>query len=186
MTQTMTADQLGGAITTFTGRVFRPLLPEASKVNIIDIAHALSNNCRFTGHVKTFYSVAEHSVRVSEILPPRFKLWGLLHDASEAYLSDIARPVKRAPGFGEVYREVEARLMEVVAEHFDLPYPEPPQVKAADGTLLAAEQRDLMPRHRHEDGAEAYPEVIEPWTPQFAEEMFLKRYEEYTGIKPRR
>lgn len=187
MTQTpMTDDQLGGAIVTYTGRIFRPLAPEADKLNIMDIAHALSNNCRFTGHVRQFYSVAEHSVRVSEILPPRLKLWGLLHDASEAYLSDIARPVKLTPTFGVVYKEIEAGLMEVVAEAFKLPLPEPPAVKRADNILLAAEQRDLMPRFRRHGGAEQYPEIIDPWTPDFAKEMFLKRYEEYTGEKPRR
>lgn len=179
-------EEMQGNITTYTGRIFNPLRPDPAKVNIMDIAHALANNCRFTGHVRQFYSVAEHSVRVSEILPPRLKLWGLLHDASEAYLSDIARPIKHAPGFGEYYRSVEGPLMASIAEAFGLVHPEPRDVKKADNILLAAEQRDLMPRFRRHAGAENYPEVIFPWTPEFAKEQFLARYEQYTGEKPRR
>src|SRR5271165_7548492 len=85
----------GDWIQTYTGRVMYPLDPRPEEINIIDIAHALSNLCRFTGHVRTFYSVAEHSVRVSQHCDPKDALWGLLHDASEAYLADMSRPMKR-------------------------------------------------------------------------------------------
>ena len=79
---------------TYTGKEFYPLDPNPADIDIKDIAHALSNCCRFAGHIKSFYSVAQHSVIVSELCEPENALAGLLHDASEAYLSDIARPVK--------------------------------------------------------------------------------------------
>lgn len=175
---------VAGEITTFTGRVFRPLDPDPAKINIVDIAHALSNQCRFTGHVRQFYSVAEHSVRVAEIsVDP---LWGLLHDASEAYISDLASPLKMMSELGDPYREVEERLMKVIADRFDLVYPMPRAVKRADRRLLAAEQRDLMPRPRRETVEQEYAETIWPWTPDFARARFLMLYEELTGEKPRR
>lgn len=182
----VTDETLDGQIVTYTGRIIRPLDPDPDKLNIVDIAHALSNNCRFTGHVRTFYSVAEHSVRVAKILPARHKLWGLMHDASEAYLSDIARPIKMTPTFGAVYKEVEANLMEAIIQAFMLNPIMPKQVKVADNVLLAAEQRDLMPRWRRHEGEFEYPETIVPWSPYTAKARFLNLYEELTGIKPRR
>src|SRR5574342_1090607 len=85
---------LNGSIITYTGRLFWPLSPRLEDINILDICHALSNQTRFTGHTREFYSVAQHSCLVSDLLPEKFKLDGLLHDASEAYLMDLARPVK--------------------------------------------------------------------------------------------
>lgn len=85
-------------IQTFTGKQFWPLTPKAEDVCIEDIAHALAFKCRFGGHCKTFYSVAEHSCRVAEILRPEHQLIGLLHDAAEAYLPDVAAPIKSAIG----------------------------------------------------------------------------------------
>src|SRR5688500_14252940 len=85
-------------IRTYTGKEFYPLKPELDKIDIEDIAHALSNLCRFTGHTKQFYSVAQHSVLASEFVRvydnPHLNLFVLLHDASEAYICDISRPLK--------------------------------------------------------------------------------------------
>src|SRR4051812_31750950 len=81
-------------IQTYSGTEFWPLSPKAADVKLIDIAHALSNKCRFAGHCREFYSVAQHSVLVSRQLPDEFKLWGLLHDAGEAYFADIPNPIK--------------------------------------------------------------------------------------------
>jgi hypothetical protein len=81
-----------GSITTFSGVLFRPLLPNPDDIRIADIAHALSQQYRFAGHTRTFYSVAEHSVRVSLLCRPDDALWGLLHDASEAFLTDVPAP----------------------------------------------------------------------------------------------
>lgn len=166
----------GGLIATYSGRVINPLDPDPAAIVIEDIAHALSNSCRFTGHVKKFYSVAEHSVRVSNILPPELALTGLLHDASEAYLSDMARPVKAQPAFGDIYKKFEAQLEEVIAGVFGLTYPFPPKVKEADTILLRTEQRDLMPPTFRHEGAEYLDHTIEPWSPEDAEVRFLERY----------
>jgi len=81
-------------ITTYTGKKFHYLNPSLGEVDIIDIAHHLSLKCRFIGACKQFYSVAEHCVRVSYILSPELQLSGLLHDATEAYIPDIPRPIK--------------------------------------------------------------------------------------------
>ena len=187
---------VAGEITTFTGRVFSPLDPDPAKVNIIDIAHALSNLCRFTGHTRKFYSVAEHSVRASELLEDteglknrhrlKLPLWGLLHDASEAYLSDVARPIKMMEEFGTPYKIIEDRLMRAIATRFELPWPMPDEVKLTDNVLLAAEQRDLMPWPRRTEGPWEYEETIWPWEPAFAKRRFLHRFEELTGEIPRR
>src|SRR6266496_1501995 len=99
MTKTRTTK--GGAIMTYSGELITPLNPDPDDIQIEDIAHALSNQCRFSGHCKQFYSVAEHSCRVSDLCSYEHQLGGLLHDGTEAYLSDIARPIKQQPGFGE-------------------------------------------------------------------------------------
>ncbi|MFG0247924.1 MAG: phosphohydrolase, partial [Phycisphaeraceae bacterium JB051] len=76
-------------IQTYTGKAFYPLREDPGIIDIRDIAHALSLQCRFNGHCSDFYSVAQHSVHVSEVVPQAFALWGLLHDAAEAYMSDL-------------------------------------------------------------------------------------------------
>ena len=127
----------GSMIATFSGRYVDPLHLSPDDVNIEDIAHALANQCRFTGHTLEFFSVAQHSVLVMRTLPIEHKFWGLLHDASETYLSDVARPLKQDPYFGQAYRGAEGRAMRAIASAFDLPWPEPPEVKVADNVLLA-------------------------------------------------
>jgi 5'-deoxynucleotidase YfbR-like HD superfamily hydrolase len=123
-----------------------------------DIAHALSLQCRFSGHTSTFYSVAQHSILVAAALPTEYALTGLMHDASEAYLNDLASPVKNAPGLGEKYRYVERRLMQVISSRFGLIWPIPIEVHQADLRMLETERRDLL---AHNDGT---PELWEPWT----------------------
>lgn len=164
-------------IQTFTGRAFHPLSPRVEEVDIRDIAHALSMNCRFNGHCAYFYSVAEHSVRVSHQVGQGDALWGLLHDAAEAYLTDLPRPAKRAL---PVFSELEDKLLAVVLEAFGLTMPMPESVALADTLLLATEARDLMapPPRSWELGTEPLPEIIRPWTPREAEARFLQRYEQ--------
>lgn len=129
---------------TFTGRTFYPLDPRPEDICIEDIAHSLALKCRFGGHCLRFYSVAEHSVNVSRYLPDPLKQWGLMHDAGEAYLCDIIRPIK---SLFPAAVEMEAVIMECVARKFDLP-PLTPQDKAKlkriDNGMLLTEARDLM------------------------------------------
>ena len=122
-------DSLDGFIGTFSGLRFWPLDPNPEKILIADIAHALAHQCRFGGHASKFYSVAEHSVHVSQLCLPEDALWGLLHDASEAYLVDLPRPLKLLPEFAP-YREAERRLQRAVALRFGLP-PDQPEIGRA-------------------------------------------------------
>ena len=88
---------------TTTGRQFWPASPDPEQIQIEDIAHALSNLCRFGGHTREFYSVAQHSVLVSQNVPDDLRLVGLMHDATEAYCGDMIRPLKNVlPEFKEL------------------------------------------------------------------------------------
>ncbi|WP_180897149.1 phosphohydrolase [Martelella soudanensis] len=131
----------GDWMQTYTGRQFWPMDPRPEDVAIEDIAHALSHQCRYAGHCRRFYSVAEHSILVSSQLPPELRLWGLLHDASEAYLVDVPRPVKP---YLTGYREAEDRVMRAICERFDLPPEMPAAVKRVDNAILADEKAALM------------------------------------------
>ncbi len=172
-------------IETYSGRRFRPLSPDSGEIAIGDIAHALSQQCRFSGHTRVHYSVAEHSVRVAELLKKsgcsrEVQLWGLLHDASEAYLVDIPMPLKHTEAFA-AYRVAEAALMLAICVRFGLPQEEPIDVTVADGVLLATEARDLMPNlPEHWSGLPQPPleERIEPWHATTAKALFLGLFEE--------
>jgi len=173
------SERRGDSIRTHLGEYFYPLDPRVEEIHIGDIAHALANLCRFTGHTRVFYSVAEHSVRVSWAVSRQYALWGLLHDASEAYLVDVPRPLKRLPEFAE-YRIAEQRLMRAICERFRLPPDEPAPVKFYDSVLLATEKRDLMPPStRNEEHANPpLEEKIEPWDPRGAKNAFLACFAE--------
>lgn len=174
----------GPVIQTASGDYVSPLYPNEWTPRIDDIAHALANLCRFTGHTRKFYSVCEHSCRVADLLPPHLRLAGLLHDASEAYLGDMSRPLKHHPFFGEAYRDVEqalqGRIEEVFAVTTDLP-----EIHHADLVLLATEKRDLMPPGSEWKLLEAIvplPEPIWPWSPEFAKAAFLLRYHRLSPV----
>lgn len=174
----------GDWMQTYTGRQFWPLDPRADEVDLDDIAHALAHQCRFAGHTAGFYSVAEHSVRVSRYLldttgDDHLALCGLLHDASEAYLVDLPRPVKRQPEMA-AYSAAEDRVMAVIAERFGLPerFDKDPRVKHADVVLLATEARDLMrrPPNAWAPMPDPLPRIIEPWSPLEAKAAFLEAF----------
>jgi hypothetical protein len=168
----------GDWIITFRSVQFFPLDPRVEEIHLEDIAHSLSNQCRFAGHCKSFYSVAQHSVLVSRRVPVEHARWGLLHDAAEAYLVDLPRPIKRCSAMGDLYREIEARLMRAICERFGLPFGEPPEVKAIDNAMLMTEKRDVMPPSPvewHCTDEKALPEIIVPWSPTEAEARFLGR-----------
>lgn len=167
-------------IQTFTGRQFWPLEPRLEDIDILDIAHALANLCRYGGHVEQFYSVAQHCVLVSYAVPAEHALRGLLHDASEAYLIDVPRPIKRAQGM-DAYRAAEKRLEAAIYERFGLAAQDPDCIKTADNQLLRTEQRDLMkpaPAAWKDYRVGALEETIIPWSPGYSRHMYLKRFGE--------
>ena len=168
-------------IQTYTGRQFWPFDPRPDDVEIIDVAHALANTCRYTGHTRAFYSVAQHCCLASINVPPADEGWALLHDASEAYLCDVARPVKRHPAMA-AYREAEERLERVIAERFGLSWPPPASIKHVDRVLLRTERRDLMnppPRPWSEfEQVQPLDGRIFPVLPQIAEARFIRRFNE--------
>lgn len=137
---------------TFTGRQFYPLRPRASQIHIVDIAHALASAHRYVGHTTRPYSVGEHSCHVSRQLlletgNQQLALAGLLHDASEAYTNDMARPLKTQPAM-KPFRELEADIQQYIYTKYALPDVEDPRVKVADMRMYATEVRDLMqPQH---------------------------------------
>jgi 5'-deoxynucleotidase YfbR-like HD superfamily hydrolase len=136
-------------VETFTGRHVFPLNPRKEDIALMDIAHGLSHICRFTGQTSEFWSVAQHSLLVDELISEDYgesnieiRLAALLHDATEAYLSDIARPLKLCM---PQYKEDEARLEAVIADRFNMAYPWPKAIKKADTVALTIEAHDLMP-----------------------------------------
>jgi hypothetical protein len=134
---------------TVSGGRFDPLNPKVDEVKIGDIAHALSHLCRFAGHTRRFYSVGEHSWRVSAALAQDGydeidQMRGLLHDATEAYMIDVPRPLKIDPMMAG-YRSAEAHLEVIIAMKFGFaPGFMTPPVQKYDRILLATEARDLM------------------------------------------
>ena len=143
------------------------------------IAHALSIVNRFGGHTRQPYSVAQHSVLVSNHVPAQYALQGLLHDAAEAFLGDIPSPLKQLlPDF----REIERRVEITVRRRLALPDNQHPSVKEADLRALATEKRDLMPavdEWTSLAGIEPFPEKIVPHlTTEAAKRAFLERYEQ--------
>lgn len=169
-------------MTTVSGRVFDLEAPRADAVCIDDIAHALAHICRFGGHTQKHYSVAQHSILVSQLVPHELALEGLLHDATEAYVGDVISPIK--VGLPR-YRALEDRVWEAVAARFGLDPVLPLAVKAADSVMLATEIRDLRPpardpRERAYIASLPAPRGgrIVPLDAWQARELFLLRYQE--------
>ena len=140
----------GDWIETYTGKQFWPLNPNPADVCIEDIAHALSLVCRYTGHSRFFYSVAQHSILCAQLaeyyeMGKRMQLLALLHDASEAYIADIAKPLKP---FIVGYKDMERGIQRAVFEGLGI---EPPtqdeewEIKGLDRISLVIEARQLMP-----------------------------------------
>lgn len=164
-------------ILTASGLYFNLLEPDGSDISIQDIAHGLSHICRFTGHVRTFYSVAEHSYHASYLVPEEHALAALMHDAAEAYLGDVASPLKRQlPD----YKAIEAKVEAAIFARFNLPAVLPDCVKHADRVLLATEKRDLMPANRDTwtdlSGIEPMPMQIIPMSAEIARQKFFERF----------
>lgn len=179
----MTEDRKGDWIQTYTGRQFWPLDPRISEVFIQDIAHSLSLQCRYAGHCRRFYSVAEHSVLLASHVSPPNRLWALLHDASEAYLVDVPRPIKPAL---TGYKLIEENVMGVIADRFGLPGSMPAEVKDADMRICVDEVAQNMA-----PGLVWGIHGLEPlgvrlwfWEPKLAEMAFLRQFETLAGKTP--
>lgn len=165
----------GDWIQTAHGRQFWPIDPRADEVFIDDIAHALSMLCRFGGHCLRFYSVAEHSVLLSRAAAPEHKLWALLHDASEAYLVDVPRPLKP---FLAGYKEAEDKIMRAVCERFGLGSDMPKPVKECDGRILFDERTQNMATAPVRWATDAAPigVLLQYWAPPIARANFLSDF----------
>ena len=154
--------------------------PDPDAIVIQDIAHGLSLTCRWAGQCNTFYSVAQHSWMISSLVPAPDALWGLLHDAAEAYLTDLPRPVKECL---PKYRIFEKNILKAVAIKFGLPESIPANVKKADNMMLATEAKLLMNCNPTDIGLneEVLGIDIMPLEPEIAERMFLERFKEIIG-----
>lgn len=172
-------------IVTHSGIKFNPFTATVDDILIEDIAHALSHVCRFAGHCDRFYSVGQHSMIVSDNCPDKYKLWGLLHDATEAYLCDIPRPFKRMKGF-DFYNELEDSLMAVIAKKFGLDgISVPPIVKQHDVKALFTEKRDLISNNvswEWENEPDVYENKIIPLPSFSVKIMFLDKFDKLTRI----
>lgn len=175
-------EQTKTSITTYSGRWFDILKPEEYEYDIEEIAYALSNLCRYTGHCNSFYSVAEHSVLVSRIVPEELALTGLLHDASEAFLGDVSSPLKALlPGYKEIEHNVEA----AIANHFGLEFPYRPEIKQADKQMYWQERQtvannELADKLWHQDRRATRKVEAKGMPPHMARRMFISRYKEIT------
>jgi uncharacterized protein len=168
---------------TASGRRVYVLSPDPLQICLEDIAFALSQICRFGGHTSTFYSVAQHSIAVSRLVPERFAFHGLIHDATEAYLGDVIRPLKmQLPA----YSTIEARWEIAIAERFNVDWTDDAYkaVKLADRIALITERRDLIVKHdwqwtEDELGILADSRPIVAWPPEVARQEFIQRWTEY-------
>jgi len=154
-------------------------------IDIFTIAKALSKICRFGGHTKYFYSVAQHSVAVSLIVPPEDAMWGLLHDAHEAFVGDIPSPLKQLlPDFVALEKRIESEVL----AYFGLTGKKPASVKNADLVMLATEQRDLMPPHDDQWADIALIKPLKyrigPLEHEQAFDLFIRRFHEITFGSP--
>lgn len=160
-------------IRTFTGIYMNVFEPTPEMICIEDIAHALSHQCRFGGHLPEFYSVAQHSLLCSSIASEENRFAALLHDASEAYLLDIPRPIKQRLSN---YKEIEDRLMILIAEKFGFEYPLNAEVKKVDEQLLNVEWEQLMLGNPN-------IQPIKCFSPAMAKRRFIETFHELSGGK---
>lgn len=164
-------------VSTFSGNRFYPLEPRIDVVAIEDIAHGLAYLCRFNGQTREFYSVAQHSLVVASLVPTDLRLAALLHDAAEAYLGDMVKPLKvLMPEFAAL----EDKVSNIIGATFGIDYSDYRPIKRADLIALATEKRDLMPhsaeRWDYLDGIAPLAERIVPMSPGQAKQAFLQEF----------
>lgn len=165
----------GDWMQTYTGRRFYPGDPKPDDIVPEDIAHALSLLCRYAGHIDRFFSVGQHCLLMSHAVSPKNALAALLHDATEAYVVDVPRPLKlMLPD----YQRIEQRVWEAICERFDLDLELPREVEDADRRILIDETKALMPNREHwpvDDDSDPLGVKIVDWTPLAIEGMYLNR-----------
>ncbi|UWQ29891.1 hypothetical protein [Leisingera sp. M523] len=172
---------IGPTIALHGGGYFDFEAPGSCDFTIDDIAHALSHLCRFTGHCQRFYSVAEHSVHASRIVEPGFELEALLHDAAEAFIGDIAAPLK---SLLPDYAVIEDRVENAVLSRLGVPVKKSAVVKLADLQMLKAEQAQAMGHREPWALLAGLPDAdvhLKFWTPEAARAEFVNRYQELTA-----
>ena len=161
-----------------------PFDPDPEQLDIGDIARALANQCRFGGHCRVFYSVAQHSVIVSELVEERGGdvedvFAALMHDASEAYLGDMPHPLKHRSPLGAAFKDAEDHLEAALRQHFAIK-PDVPEIKRADRALLATERRAFSDEAWHWpelEGVEPLDLELTAMSPDEAQRAFLARHE---------
>ncbi len=179
-----THPERGPWMQTWVGAQFYPLDPRPQDIDILDIAFALSNISRYGGHCR-FYSVAEHSYLVSHMVPEHLALEGLMHDAVEAYLGDIVRPLKQAFSCDNEYFEIERKLRQrALAPAFGLQAEIPREVIEADVAIVEWEKAALHPRSGNWQIQIRPPKQLIPircLAPNTAAFLFLTRYCDLAG-----
>jgi hypothetical protein len=175
----------GPYLQTVSGRFVNPFEPDPEQLDIADIGRALANICRFGGHARSFYSVAQHSVIVSELVEQRGgdvedTFAALMHDATEAYLGDMPHPIKHRSPLGAAFRAAEKELEQVIAARFAIK-PDVPEIKKVDRALLATERRAFSGENWHWpelDGVEPLELTLTAWAPDESARRFAARYAE--------
>jgi 5'-deoxynucleotidase YfbR-like HD superfamily hydrolase len=184
-------DEQKAWIITYTGKKFYHLNPQPEMVCEEDIAHSLSQLCRWTGHTRFHYSVAQHSVYASIICPQEIAFECLMHDASEAYLGDMNRPLKHFTAAGPAYLQIEEKVEQAIFKKFGLPYPMSEEVKKYDVQMLYAEKAQLMnvteatqyeSKKWGTDETEA-DITIHEWAPGYAKQAFLTRFRQLYNLQ---
>lgn len=173
-------------IQTYTGTKVHYPFVNPQEIIIADIAHSLSNQCRFTGHLHHPWSVAQHSLCVAALVPAEHKKQALLHDATEAYLCDVPKPFKEMM---PDYKRMEAELWEVIANRFGVPVELDRTVHEADVIMLMTERDAFNPNNRgwHEslERVRRVPDLVEVYRDVDSatiERMFLDKFKEYSGV----
>ena len=175
----------GPYLQTVSGRWVNPFDPDPEQLDAGDIARALANQCRFGGHCRPFYSVAQHSVIVSRLVEEgggdaEDVFAALMHDAAEAYLGDMPHPLKHRSPLGAAFKEAEDHLEHAIRERFGIK-PGVPEIKQADRALLATERRAFSAETWHWpelDGVEPVELELVARPPDKAAGEFAKRYAE--------
>ena len=175
----------GPYLQTVSGRWVNPFDPDPSQLDAGDIARALANQCRFGGHSRVFYSVAQHSVIVSQLVEQRSGdvedvFAALMHDATEAYLGDMPHPLKHRSPLGAAFKQAEDHLERAIRERFGIK-PDVAEIKRADRALLATERRAFSAEDWHWpelEGVQPLELELTAWSPDRAAQAFAERYAE--------